>query len=113
RDVSNWRSEGNGCIEERATYEIGDYANVDLSRALDLDIDLVPTGDARTKWSPSYPHIIHARSMLYNGTGSFTKTQKVTNADYVNPNAIGLASCPARARKLAPMNSSELNTYLA
>lgn len=42
-DVSDWRSESNGCIEERQTYEIDDYNNVDFNRALDLNIDLVPT----------------------------------------------------------------------
>jgi hypothetical protein len=112
RDVSNWRAESNGCIEERATYEIGDYTNVDLTRALDLNIDLVPSS-AATRWSPSYQNIIHARSMRYNGTGSFTKAQKVTNDDYVNPNVIGLAACPAAARKLTPMSASELDAYLA
>ncbi len=41
-DVSDWRTASNGCIEERETYEIVDYANVDFSRALDLDLDLIP-----------------------------------------------------------------------
>ncbi|HYD24258.1 MAG TPA: Tad domain-containing protein [Croceibacterium sp.] len=113
RDVSNWRTESNGCIEERATYEIDDYNSVDLTRARDLDLDLVPTSDAATKWSPMYPNIVYARSMLYNGTGSFTPAQKVTNAEYVNPNLIGLAACPARARKLATITSAELEAYLA
>jgi Flp pilus assembly protein TadG len=49
RDVSLWRTQSNGCIEERATYEIDDYNNVDLSRALDLNLDLVPSGDPATK----------------------------------------------------------------
>ncbi|MEN7537129.1 pilus assembly protein TadG-related protein [Aurantiacibacter flavus] len=42
-DVTNWRDETYGCIEERQTYEIDDYSNVDLRKALDLNIDLVPT----------------------------------------------------------------------
>jgi hypothetical protein len=41
-DVANFRAQSNGCIEERETYVIDDYNNVDLTRALDLDIDLVP-----------------------------------------------------------------------
>ena len=113
RDVSLWRTQSNGCIEERSTYEVDDWNNVDLSRALDLDLDLVPTSDAATKWSPMYPNIIYARSMRYNGTGSFTKTQKVTNEDFVNPNVLGTAACPAAARKLAPITPSQLDTYLA
>jgi len=112
RDVSNWRAESNGCIEERATYEVNDWDDVDLTRALDLDLDTVPGSDPATRWSPMYPSIVHARSMKYNGTGTFTKGQKVTGDDYVNPNLIGAASCPAAARKLAPITAAQLNTYL-
>ena len=36
----------NGCIEERQTYEIDNYDSVDLSKALDLDIDRVPDDTA-------------------------------------------------------------------
>ncbi len=45
---SNWRTEANGCMEERSTYEITDYDNVDLAQALDLDLDKVPTNRRRT-----------------------------------------------------------------
>jgi hypothetical protein len=41
-DTSDFRAQSNGCIEERETYIIDDYDNVDLTRALDLDIDLIP-----------------------------------------------------------------------
>ena len=41
-DVGDFRTRSNGCIEERETYLIDDYNHVDLTRALDLDIDLVP-----------------------------------------------------------------------
>jgi Flp pilus assembly protein TadG len=113
RDVSNWRNESNGCIEERATYEIDDYDNIDLKKALDLDIDLVPTSDPATKWSPMYPGIIYERALKYDGSGSFSKGQKVTTEDYVNPAALGTAACPAPARKLAPITASQLDAYLA
>ena len=76
-------------------------------------LPLVPTSDSATKWSPMYPNIIYARSMKYNGTGSFTKGQKVTTDDYINPNVLGTAACPAAARKLAPMDASQLDAYLA
>jgi hypothetical protein len=46
-DVSDWRTASNGCIEERATYEIDNYGAVDLNRALDLNLDLVPGSDPR------------------------------------------------------------------
>ena len=113
KDVSNWRDESNGCIEERATYEIDDYDHIDLSKALDLDIDLVPTSDAATKWSPMYPSIIYERAMKYDGTGSFSTGQKVTTDEYMNPATLGTAACPPAARKLAPITASQLDTYLA
>ena len=113
RDVGDWRTASNGCMEERATYDIDDYDDVDLTRALDLDLNLVPTSDPDTKWSPMYPNVVYARSKNYWGGGKFDKGQKVTSEDYVSPAVIGSASCPAAARKLATMSSSQLDTYLA
>ncbi len=112
QDVSNWRTQSNGCIEERSTYEINDYDNVDFSRALDLDIDLVPTADEDTQWRPMYPNIVFARSMRWDGTGSFTPADVTTNDDYVNPSWAGLSACPAPARRLGEMTASEVATYV-
>ena len=116
RDVRNWRSEGSGCIEERSTYEIDDWDNVDLSRALDLDIDLVPSvGDPRTQWRPQYPSVIFERSLNWDGTGSFTLAPVVTTDPwYFRPGWIpNMVTCPTPARKLGEMNGSQLNTYLS
>ena len=112
-DVRNWRTETRGCIEERETYEIDDYGHVDLKRARDLDIDLVPTAEWKTKWSPMYPEKVYARSMFYDGTGSFTTGHVDTTDEYVSPLVVGLASCPAAARKLATITRSDLSAYLA
>jgi Flp pilus assembly protein TadG len=111
-DVSNWRAESNGCIEERQTYEIGDYNNVDLTRALDLDIDKVPTTDVTTKWSPSYPQLVYARSLKYTGSGSFTTAQKMTSDEYVSPMLVGAAGCPAAAHKLSTFSIAQLTAFL-
>ncbi len=112
KNVSNWRNESNGCIEERATYNISDYANVDFDRALDLDIDRVPDANDETKWRPMYPWVIYSRSVYWDGSGSFTPAA-VTNADeYMIPAGLGLAACPAASRKLAAMTTSEVDDYL-
>nr|WP_166175655.1 Tad domain-containing protein [Altererythrobacter segetis] len=113
KDVSNWRTEGNGCVEERGTYEIDDYDHIDLARALDLDIDLVPTSDPATRWSPMYPGVIYERAMKYDGSGSFSTGQKVTTDEYMNPGTLGTAACPPAARKLAPITASQLDAYLS
>ena len=115
RDVQNWRSEGNCCIEERETYEIDDWTNVDLSRALDLDIDRVPTlGDTKTQWRPQYPGVIYERSMYWNGSGSFTPAPVVTTQPwFFQPRWIpSMVTCPTASRKLAEMDGAQVNTYL-
>lgn len=113
RNTADWRTASNGCIEERSTYEISDYDNVDLSRALDLDIDLVPTaGDTDTQWRPMYPAMIYERARLWNGTGAFTSATVVTNDEYLAPGIAGFAACPAAARKLQVWNQSDFDTYI-
>lgn len=111
-DVSNWRYESNGCIEERSTYPITDFEDVDLTRALDLDIDLVPTTDEDTRWRPAYPWRIYTRSIYWNGAGSFTLPPKVTDDEYMMPAGAGLAACPPPARRLGSINTEQLNDYL-
>ena len=113
-DVSTWRTTSNGCIEERATYAIDDYSSVDLDRAMDLDLDRVPTpGDSATQWRPMYPAKIYARSLLWNNTGSFTTTPVTTASEFFSPAVGDTAACPAAAQKLKEMSSLQLSTYLA
>ncbi len=115
RDVVNWRSESNGCIEERDTYEITDYNNVNLDLALDLNIDRVPSmGVAATQWRPSYPDIIYGRALDSNGKGKFSVDPVVTNNAYLfqPANFSGLVACPTPARKLEEMNAGDVSTYL-
>lgn len=112
-DVSNWRSESNGCIEERDTYEINNWDNVDLDRALDLNLDLVPTsGDPDTQWRPMYPERVYARAYKWDGTGKFTVGRSKTTDEYFSPFMAGTAACPPPARKLAEMSAEDLTTYL-
>ena len=112
-DVTNWRAETAGCIEERATYPINDYASVDLTRALDLDIDLVPNpGDPDTQWRPRYPEKIYARQFMNSGFGSFSIPEVTTTDNYADTGNWWFSHCPAQARKLAEMTSEELDTYL-
>lgn len=113
KDVSGWRTGSNGCIEERGTYEIGDYDNVDLSRALDLDLDTLPTAGApATQWRPSYPALVYDRAVQWNGSGSFSTSEVQTQTEYVAPYYGGFAACPAPARKLQTWTTSELSNYI-
>lgn len=104
-----------GCIEERDTYEIDDYSDVDFSRALDLDIDLVPNpGDPSTQWRPILNDISFVRAIDWGGNGTFVPTPGTSDADwdYLNAGWAGLSACPAPARKLAPMTAGEVSTYV-
>jgi len=101
-----------GCMEERDTYEIDDYDNVDLSKALDLDIDLVPTpGAPKTQWRPMLNEISFEPEIWWNGTGTF-KSPSTTANDYLMAGWAGLSACPAGARKLSEMTPSDVDSYL-
>ena len=103
----------NGCIEERSTYEITDYDNVDLDRALDLDIDRVPdASDPDTQWRPQFPLQMYNRAITWNGRGAFQGTPAVTTAEYVAPGRAGLAACPAPARQLAPLSLASITAIV-
>lgn len=102
-----------GCMEERSTYEIDDYANVDLSRALDLDLDLIPdASDPNTQWRPMLNEISWMPAIKKNGTGSFQTTPIMTESDYLNAHWGGYSACPAKAQKLMEMDSSQVSTYV-
>lgn len=115
KDVRAWRTQTNGCIEERATYEIDDYADVDFTRALDLDIDTVPTaGDPDTQWRPQYPGVIYERSLNWLGEGTFSVDPVVTtDSGFFKAEWLpSMVACPTVSRKLAEMDATQLNTYL-
>jgi Flp pilus assembly protein TadG len=101
-----------GCIEERATYVISDYNNVDLSRARDLDIDAVPVKtNSDTQWRP----ILHELSWLRAITASsgyWSPSTVDSTSDYVQASDYGFTACPGRARKLAEMTSSDVSNYI-
>lgn len=115
KDVRGWRSQTNGCVEERSTYEIDDYDDVDFTRALDLDIDTIPTaGIADTQWRPMYPAIIYERSLNWWGEGAFTSDPVVTtDSGFFKATTLpSMVACPTAARKLGEMDSTQLNSYL-
>lgn len=113
-DVSGWRTGSNGCIEERDTYIIDNYDAVDLTRALDLNIDLVPTaGDPDTQWRPQYPKLIFGRAKKWDNTGSFDQASAATTAEYIAPWVANTAACPTPARALAEMDDQGVSDYVA
>ena len=105
----------NGCIEERDTYEITDYANVDLTRALDLDLDLVPTaGVPATQWRPQLPDVAWARGITWSNwpTWPWVTGESFYDGDYIHSGWNGYAACPSPAQKLAEMNATNIAAYV-
>jgi len=101
-----------GCIEERETYQITDYNNVDLSKALDLDIDLVPDPTkAKTQWTPMLNEISFLRAWKPTG-GSWSKKTVTTADNYMRSFDYGLTACPRAARKLSEMDQSSFDAYM-
>ncbi|WP_324260225.1 Tad domain-containing protein [Altererythrobacter sp. H2] len=112
--VTGWRTQTAGCIEERDTYEIDDYDNVDLTRALDLDIDLVPRANQpATQWRPRYRDMIYVRSIRGTGWGTITPEEVTSTQNFADTGRWWFSGCPAPAQKLGEMDSSALNSYLA
>lgn len=103
-----------GCIEERDTYEIGDYDNVDFSRALDLDLDTVPTpGKPDTQWRPLLHEIGYEPELGKTGYGIFNDAPVLTSKDYGLAVWMGTTDCPAPAQKLQEMSLAQVDAYTA
>lgn len=104
-----------GCIEERGTYVITDYANVDMTRALDLDIDLVPNpANPDTQWKFMLPDVSWARGITWWNWSSWPWSVGPVNydGDYIHSGWNGYAACPTASTKLAEMNSTQVANYV-
>ncbi|KPF91040.1 hypothetical protein IP81_12595 [Novosphingobium sp. AAP83] len=99
-------------MEERSTYEISDYGNVDLSRAKDLDIDLVPTNDTSTQWRPMYSSMVYGRAKDVNNNGHWSIAEVSTHAEFLHPASIGFSPCPTAVEKLQTWNTNQFNRYV-
>ena len=102
-----------GCIEERATYEIGDFDNVDFGQAIDLDIDRVPeAGNPDTQWRPMFHEFSYIRSLEWSGRGPFSPGSVDSGLEFVNAAAAQTTACPAPAHKLSEMDAGQITNYL-
>jgi hypothetical protein len=110
-NTGGWRNDTRHCIEERASSEIADYDNVDLSVNRDLDIDAVPVnGNPATQWRPQYHSMIYAR---YNPRPTWSVPAVDTVDNFERAGTWWMSACPAPSRQLAEMSESDLDTYLA
>lgn len=102
-----------GCVEERSTYEINNYGNVDLGRALDLDLDRVPNrNDPDTQWRPMLNELSYIREVRTNGRGGFTPNNVDSAEEFVNSWWWGYGACPQPAQKLRVMTAAQVAAYV-
>lgn len=113
-DVSNWLDTMPGCIEERATVQIADFDNVDLSLARDLDINSLPVKtEPDTQWKPHFANTIYSREIKNNGSGSWTVAPVDSTDNFAKTGTWWMSACPARSQRLAEMDGTALDTYLS
>jgi hypothetical protein len=100
-----------GCIRERKTYEIDDFAAVNFQNAIDLDIDRVPDpGDPDTQWQPLLDEIFIQRLKGESIENLEKELKKHPEKFYTE--LLPMSACPAAARKLAPMTAQEVADYV-
>lgn len=107
-----------GCIEERATQ--AGTTSFDNS-SYDLDPDLIPTTDAKTRWRPMWPRIVYARN--YNASYNvYTDTKTITANDNVTPPLTlddpnefarnGFSTCGKPIHRLSEMTKDDVDAYV-
>ena len=100
----------NACIEERQASTL-----LSGNPAYDMDVDLVPTTDDRTRWRPWVSSVVFARAVTnyanptgWNTNNVHSYTDYVRLSSYPNDHA----ACPSAARKLSAITPSALTSYL-
>ena len=103
KDAEALPIEFEGCIEERGTYNIDDYDDVDLEKARDLDIDAIPDPKKPdTQWKPW----IRAVAWLRGTKDPVETGNKLSTSSGDN------LSCPSQAHKLSEMTAAEVAAYV-
>ncbi len=103
-----------GCIEERDTYEIDDYDNVNFANALDLDLDTVPTKNKpSTQWRPLLHELSWLPEVLHSQNDYLNPNPKFSLSNYYNSAFDDASPCPAAAQKLREMSVAQVDAYTA
>jgi hypothetical protein len=113
----------NGCIEERQTYRgpdndpSDDWSPIPAS-AFDLDIDMAPTADAATQWSPMLTAAIWERYLVTDIAGVKTRSSTRTLDDVFVGRNDGVnmpapsSNCPSAARKFQTWTPTDFRNYI-
>lgn len=114
----------NGCIEERQTYRGPDDNPLDdwspiPSDAYDMNIDMLPTTDAATRWGPMLTGAVWKRYLVTtsgSGVKSRSTQQTLDNVFVGNLDAVDMvvpaSSCPSSSRKFQEWSPTEFSSYI-
>lgn len=94
----------NGCVEERQTVSESSFSPIS-NDAYDLDLNMVPTSDEATKWTPAWSDISYRRQNM--------NSQNVSEGDQNRSNyAKASHFCPHEAMKLGAYDRDEVQDYV-
>ena len=114
----------NGCIEERQTYRGPDADPSDdwspiPATALDMNIDMVPTADATTKWGPMLTNAVWERYLVntaWDGTKSRSSTRTLNDVFVGRNDGVTMlrasSNCPTSARKYQTWTPTDFRNYV-
>lgn len=94
----------NGCIEERQTVSESTFSPISAD-SYDLDLNMVPTSDDATKWTPAWGNISYKRQ---NITSQNVSTSNQTSPTYSRASHY----CPHEAMKLGAYDRDEVEDYV-
>ena len=101
---TNVSSTWNGCIEERQTVSDSTFSPVSED-AYDLNLDMIPTSDDATKWTPAWSNVTYKRQNWNTKTLDFGDQ---------NDSTYSKAShfCPSPAKKLGVYDRDAVEDYV-
>ncbi|WP_428631142.1 pilus assembly protein TadG-related protein [Sphingopyxis sp.] len=98
-----------GCIIERDTTTFGPTSTAP-SNAFDMNIDMVPTADARTQWKMFFPEFAYSRASTAETTS--TSTSNVSSFGDQADSGSDIAACPPPAMRLTTMTAADRSTFV-
>jgi Flp pilus assembly protein TadG len=102
----------NQCIEERDTVPTitSTSGYTAPSGANDLNIDLIPTGDNKTRWGPHWPEMIWYRAIgLHSGESAYSNTNLVSKW---GSSGEAYYACPTEAKRLQTFTRTAMKSYV-
>lgn len=106
-----------GCIQERKTVRSASFSfvslatGIDPAEALDLDIDMEPTGNNETKWKPLWPQVVRDRDDISKSFEAIVSTDGTSDITGELGDNIPPSYCIKAAQLLTEMDEAAFDAY--